>query len=55
MSKSRKKKPILSELPLDSPIDPPPILKTWKALYTMVLVQLVLMIVAFYFFTKLFE
>ncbi len=39
----------------DSRIDPPPFFKTWRALYTLVLTQLLLMIIGFYFFTQLFE
>ena len=41
--------------PDDSDIDPPPFFKTWKGLYTWVLWQLVVTIVGFYLFTKLFE
>jgi hypothetical protein len=55
MSKSKDQDPEVSESGAEARIDPPPILKTWKALYTLVLVQLGLTIVAFYFFTKLFE
>jgi hypothetical protein len=39
----------------DASIDPPPFFKTWKALYVLVLTQLLLMITGFYFFTKVFE
>ena len=39
----------------DAGIDPPPFFKTWKALYTLVLTQLLLMIIGFYFFTQFFE
>ncbi len=39
----------------DYTIEPPPFFKTWKALYALVLTQLLLMIVGLYFFTKLFE
>jgi hypothetical protein len=37
--------------PLD---EPPPFLRTWKRLYTAVLVYLALLIVAFYLFTRAF-
>lgn len=36
-------------------IDPPPIGKTWTRLYVAVLLNLALMIVLFYIFTKSFE
>ena len=39
----------------DASIDPPPFFKTWKALYVLVLTQLLLMVIGFYFFTKVFE
>ncbi|UCH65555.1 MAG: hypothetical protein JSW63_00015 [Ignavibacterium sp.] len=34
---------------------PPPFFKTWKRLYSLVLGQLVLLIILFYIFTKVFE
>jgi hypothetical protein len=34
---------------------PPPFLKTWNNLYTLVLGNLVVLIVLFYIFTKVFE
>lgn len=37
------------------PQDKPPILKTWKNVYALVIGVLVLLIVLFYFFTKHFE
>jgi hypothetical protein len=35
--------------------DPPPILGTWRRLYTVVLVYLALIIVSFYVFTRAFS
>ncbi len=34
--------------------DPPPILRTWRRLYTAVLFYLALLILAFYIFTRAF-
>ncbi len=35
--------------------EPPPIGKTWNRLYAAVLIELVLLVVFFYAFTKVFE
>ncbi|MEJ2543837.1 MAG: hypothetical protein P8Y99_07195 [Calditrichaceae bacterium] len=35
--------------------DKPPILKTWKRLYSLVFLNLVVLIILFYLFTKAFE
>jgi len=35
--------------------EPPPFLRTWKRLYTAILLYLALLIVVFYLFTRAFE
>ncbi len=41
---------------MKTPIDePPPLLGTWKRLYTAVLIYLALLIAVFYAFTRAFE
>lgn len=39
----------------DTQNEKPPIFKSWKRLYTFVVVQLVVLILLFYIFTKAFE
>ena len=41
-------------LPGDDDLEPPPILGTWKRLYTFVLLWLVAVIIALYAFTRWF-
>ncbi len=40
---------------INSDNNPPPVMKTWKRLYSFVFINLVLLVLIFYLFTKAFE
>lgn len=43
------------ELKTDYEEEKPPVLKTWNNIYTLVFLNLVILIIFFYIFTKVFE